>query len=481
MSVDSESVSLVGNQRNQPDLRGNKAPVGVEIDVAGCEVVGEIPTGLHGSFIRNGPNPMFEPVSSYHMFDGDGMLHDVSFGDGQASYKNRWIQSRALGAEISHGSAIYSGLGELSDMPDRSLTGSAGPVKNPANTHIIKHAERLLALWEGGLPTEIADDLSTVGEFNFDGKLQNAMTAHPRLDPRTGEMIFFGYSLFEPYMRYYVADSSGALVHSVDIDLPAPVMMHDMVITEDYSVFLDSPLVFDLANMGKGPLVRWMPENGTRIGVMPRMGTADDLKWFEIEPGHVQHFWNGWQDGNRIELSGCRFDAPDFGIDPTVALDESGSDFVPGRPAQFWVDLDASTAGWEQLDDMGGDFCRFNDDYTGVKSDFAYMSAFDGPPGSAGEFDTIVKYDHSTGERTKWNSGGHVGESVYAADPVGSAEDDGWLVNAVFYEGAQPSQADGGHTEVCVLDARDVAAGPIARVRLPQRIPFGFHANWFPT
>jgi carotenoid cleavage dioxygenase len=476
MSLTSELTTTVTNEANQPDLRGNLAPIGDEVTFDDCTVEGEIPEGLRGSFVRNGPNPAFEPLGSYHMFDGDGMLHGITFDDDGVSYRNRWIRSRGLGAEIAHGSALYPGLGAVLEFPDRELTGDAGPVKNPANTHIIRHAGRWLALWEGGVPTEVTADLETVGEYDFDGRLQGSMTAHPRLDPRTGEMLFFAYSLFAPYLHYHVVDASGALVHSVEIDLPAPVMMHDFIITEDHAVFLDSPIVFDLEAMGKGPLVQWRPENGTRIGVMPRRGTAADLTWFEIEPGHVQHFWNGWVEGNRIEFSGSRFDAPDFGIDPTAPLDEQAADNQPGHPAHFWVDLDAGQAGWEQLDDMSGDFCRFNDDYDGVRSRFAYMSGYGRELGNPGDFDTIVKYDQQTGERTLWESGadGHVGESVFAPDPAGSAEDDGWLINAVHH-------SDTDHTDVCVLDARDVAAGPVARVRMPQRIPFGFHANWFPA
>jgi carotenoid cleavage dioxygenase len=467
-------TSTVVNAANQPDLRGNLMPSAEELTVDRCHVDGTVPTGLRGTFIRNGPNPMFEPLSSYHMFDGDGMLHGVTFGDDGVSYKNRWIRSKGLGAELRNGQAVYSGLSEVMHFPGRELTGDAGPIKNPANTHIIGHAGRLLALWEGGVPTEVTAALDTVGEFDFDGKLVGAMTAHPRLDPSTGELFFFAYSLFEPYLRYHVADASGALIHSVDIDLPAPVMMHDFVVTADHAVFLDTPIVFDLENLGKGPMVNWKPENGTRIGVMPRMGSAEDVRWFEIEPGHVQHFWNGWVDGQRIEFSGSRLAAPDFGIDPTAPLDQQAADNQPGRPAKFWVDLDSGEAGWEQIDDLPGDFCRINDAFTGVPSRYSYMSAFGGDVGDPGDFDTIVKYDQHTGERTMWQSGadGHVGESVFAADPSGSAEDDGWLINAVYYEG-------GDRTDVCVLDARDVEAGPIARVTMPQRIPFGFHANWF--
>ena len=470
-------VTLVGNvtnQEHQPDLEGNLFPVGAEVDVASLAITGELPSGLRGSFVRNGPNPLFQPVGRYHMFDGDGMLHGVTFENGRASYRNRWIRSRGLCAEANLGRAVYPGLSDVMNFPDASLVGDAGPVKNPANTHIVRHAGRYLALWEGGLPTEVTEALETVGEYDFDGKLRGSMTAHPRLDPRTGEMFFFGYSVFEPVIRYYVVDAGGVLVHRVTLDVPAPVMMHDFVITEHHAVFLDSPIVFDVANLGKGPMVQWRPDNGTRIGVLPRLGTADDVRWFEIDPGHVQHFWNGWADGDRIEFSGTRFEHPDFGIDASAALDESTVDNTPPYPARFWVDLAADKAGWEQTDDLGGDFARFNDEFDGVRSRYHYMSAAVAPERRLGDFDSIVRYDDASGDRQIWNAGptGHVGESVFAPDPQGHAEDDGWLVNAVY-----DSATD--RTDICVFEANDVAAGPIARVHLTQRMPFGFHANWF--
>lgn len=470
-----EDLPNVVNAANQPDLRGNLFPVADELTAVPCEIIdGAVPAGLRGQFVRNGPNPMFEPIGAYHMFDGDGMLHGLSFADGAVTYSNRWIRSRGLRAEMRHGAAVYSGLSELGHWPDRELTGDAGPVKNPANTHIIRHAERLLALWEGGLPTEVTAELDTVGEYDFDGRLREAMTAHPRIDPRTGELFFFGYSVMEPRLQYYVADAQGRLVHNTAIDLPAAVMMHDFIITEEHAVFLDSPIVFNLETMGRGPLVEWKPENGTRIGVMPRLGDGADITWYEIDPGHVQHFWNGWLNGSRIEFSGSRLAAPNFGIDPTLPLDQQAADNQPGRPARYWVDLQSGEAGWEHTDDLPGDFCRFNDAFNGVKSSYAYMSAFGGEVGDPGDFDTIVKYDQDTGVRTMWHSGpsGHVGETVFAADPEGSAEDDGWLINAVFDDAT-------GTTDVVVLDARDVEAGPVLRARTPQRIPFGFHANWF--
>jgi carotenoid cleavage dioxygenase-like enzyme len=472
MSSAPESVS---NRSNQPFLSGSLFPVGDEIDVASCTVTGEIPEALRGTFMQNGPNPRFEPLGRYHMFDGDGMLHAISFEDGRVSYRNRWIISNALGAELKHGRALYHGLGEMTKFPDPEIVAEAGPIKNPANTHIVKHAGRYLALWEGGPPTEVKADLETVGLWTFDGKLNGGMTAHPRIDPRTGEMFSFAYSPLPPFLRYFVVDAQGNLVHQIELDIPMGTMMHDFIITDDYAVFIDSPICFNMAALEGGPMVVWKPENGTRIGVLPKFGQPDEMKWFEIENGHVQHFWNGWQEGQKIEFSGTRNPHPEFGLDTEGSLEESSANGEAGRATRFFVDLEKGTAGLEQFDDLEGDFCRFNDAYNGKRSRYHYMGGFAHERGMIGHFDAVVKYDDQTNERTMWYSGKghHIGEAVYADDPARSGEDEGWLL--VLDQDVPNNKSD-----LCILNAQDIAAGPIARIHMPHRLAFGFHVNWFP-
>lgn len=475
MSQVSDRTSQVTNKVGNHYLTGSWRPADHELDVSELVVVGDLPEGLSGEFIRNGPNPMFEPVSEYHMFDGDGMLHKVSFEEGKASYRNRWIVSRGLEVEMRAGRGVYPGLADLANWPDKSVTGDAGPVKNPANTHIIRHAGRYYALWEGGLPTEVDGDLETVGVWDYEGQVDGmlpAMTAHPRLDPRTGEMFSFAYSPFPPYLRYFVIDAAGKLVHKVDLDLPAPVMMHDFLLTEKYAVFLDSPIVLDIANPDGGPVASWMPENGTRLGVMPRTGTADDIRWFEIDPCHVQHFWNAWDDDDRIELRGARWKEVDFGYES----EGRAIDIDPALPARFWIDLAADKAGWEHFDDMGGEMCRFNDDYTGVYNRYDYMGAYSSSRAQLGGFDCVAGYDAVTGQRQVWDFAGEreVGEPVFAPDPNGTDEGDGWILCPTTDRTATVS-------ELTVFEARRIDDGPVAVVRLPQWVPAGFHANWFPS
>src|SRR5262245_52887306 len=196
-----------------PFLQGNFAPWRMEGDAPDLEVIGDLPRDLNGTFYRNGPNPAFEPPGRYHWFDGDGMIHAIRLEDGRASYRNRYVASAGLQEERRAGRATFRGLLDMSftEVPT---------FKNTGNTNIVSHAGALLALMQAPLPTRLAPDtLATIGEYDFGGRLSGPMTAHPKMDPETGEMHFFGYSPFPPYLQYHVADRSGALVRSEAIDL----------------------------------------------------------------------------------------------------------------------------------------------------------------------------------------------------------------------------------------------------------------------
>jgi carotenoid cleavage dioxygenase len=343
-------------------------------------------------------------------------------------------------------------------------------MKNTSNTHTVHHAGRFLALMEAAKPTELSRELETLGEYDFGGKLEGPMTAHPKLDPKTGEMIFIGYSPFPPYLRHHVVDASGAIVHSVAIEIPAPVMMHDFAVTEHYSLFFDAPAVFDVEAMMRNEAgVRWEPKRGTRIGVLPRHGRADEIRWFEIPNCYVVHFFNAWDSGRTIQIYAPAFESMPGGLafDNPVQIEEP-------KPWKWTIDLDAGTVKAEQTDDESGEFPRIDDRRAGRKQRFMYNAlarswAFDF------DFHGVIKYDVEGGRSQRFIHGDTAvsGEHIFAPNPSGTAEDDGWLLTMVTDRATEKS-------DLVVLDARDLAAGPVARVHIPRRVPLGFHANWFP-
>lgn len=451
-----------------PFLTGLLAPVADERDDRHLDVSGELPVGLSGMFVRNGPNPQFAPVGAYHPFDGDGMVHAVYFEDGEVRYRNRWVESKGLLMERRRGQALYGGTAQFT-VPEPDVVAEGGIIKNVANTNTVRHAGRILALLEACLPTEITRELATVGEYDFGGRLSTPFTAHPKIDPISGEMLFFGYSAVPPYLRYHVVSAGGELVHSVDLELPNPVMMHDFAVTERHVVFLDSPVVFDVAALSAGgPLVRWQPEAGTRLGVMPRRGKAADIRWFDVEPQYVVHFFNAWDDGDRVEVRGPRFSRMPGGFQ----FDDPSGGEAP-MPWSWSIDLGSGAVRDAQTDDRGGEFPRVNDDCATRPTRYHY-NCMARTWEFEFEFHGVVKYDGETGAATEhfYADSEVSGEHVFAPDPAGRAEDDGWLLSFVT-----DRATDG--TDLVVLDARDVAAGPVARVHIPRRVPIGFHANWF--
>lgn len=428
-------------------LRGNFAPVHEEITATDLRVEGAIPPELHGTYLRNGPNPPAGDPG--HWFFGDGMLHGIRLEGGKAAwYRNRWVRTRALdeGAQF---------LGT-----DGTLDYTAGK----ANTNIIGHAGRVLALVENAFPTEVTADLETVGVCDFDGTLKGAMTAHPKPCPKTGELHFFGYSFFPPFLVYHVLDASGRLVRSEEIDVRGPTMMHDFAITDRHVVFMDLPIVFDLerAMSGGMPYV-WSHEYGARLGIMPRGGTSADVRWVEIEPCYVFHPANAFESDGKLILDVARY----------PSLWDGGPDSFNSAALHRWsVDLETFGVREEALDDRPIEFPRIDDRLTGEPNRYAYAVAnFRVDSDESGD---LVCYDLRNGSSQvhDFGPGRMPGEGVFA--PAGDGETDGYVL-AFVYDHARNG------SDFVILDAGNISAPPVARVELPQRVPFGFHGNWIPT
>jgi carotenoid cleavage dioxygenase len=453
-----------------PFLQGNFAPWRMEGDAPDLTVIGELPRELHGTYYRNGPNPAFEPIGRYHWFDGDGMVHAIRIADGRAHYRNRWVASDGLKEERAAGHALYPGLLDMG-------AAEAPRFKVTANTNTVFHAGRLLALVESSPPTELdARSLTTRGLYDFAGKLGAPMTAHPKLDPVSGEMLFFGYSPFPPYLTYCVVDASGAIVHSEPIDLAWPSMIHDFAVTERHTVFLLCPIVFDFAQAAAGGSVfSWQPERGTRIGVLPRRGTSADVRWFETDPCYVFHPLNAYDDGDEVVVDVHRYEQLLF-MNPTTAADAATRDSQVARLHRFRLDRARGGLRSEPLDDHEGEFPRVDDRLVGRRHRFGYFAAA-GPEGNASlrpEFTAVAKIDLERGGRVELRShgaGNGCGEPVFVPRHDGAAEDDGYVLYLVYDDARRAS-------ELVLADARDFTGEPVARVLLPHRVPYGFHGNW---
>ncbi len=431
-----------------PHLIGAYAPVPDEASVTALEVTGAIPPELTGWYLRNGPNPA--AAASAHWFLGDGMVHGVRLESGRATaYRNRWVRT----------STFTRGARSRDEHGRRDLAAGV------ANTHVVRHAGRTLALVESSLPYELTlapgRELETVGPHDFGGRLRTAMTAHPKTCPVTGELHFFGYGSRErPYLTYHRADAAGRLTVSRPVEVAAPTMMHDFHLTAGHVVFMDLPVLFDRSRSASGAPgmpYTWSPRYGARLGVLDRRDPHGPVRWFEIAPCYVFHTLNAHEADGRLVLHVIRYDRLGDG----VGLDDAGTLW------RWTVDPASGTVREEQLDDRGAEFPRIDDRLAGLPADRGHATT--GVPGGA-----VHRYDLRTGavDSHVFGAGRTPGEAVFvpADDRAGGP---GWLM-AFVYDAATD------RSDLVILDADRLHGPAVAAVHLPRRVPAGFHGNWLP-
>ncbi|MGN6514575.1 MAG: carotenoid oxygenase family protein [Rhizomicrobium sp.] len=457
--------------RINPYLTGNFAPVRSEDDFSDLPVKGEIPRELNGSYYRNGPNPQFEPRDpNHHWFAGDGMIHGFHVENGTVSYRNRYVHTAKYLIEKEAGRSLFGTFGNPMTS-DPSVIGKDGGV---GNTNVIWHGGRLLALEEGHNPFEL--NPVTLESLGYRDYTREALrfTAHPKIDPETGEMVYFGYSagpgFFSNKLAYGVADKNGNVTRLDMFDAPFCSMVHDFFVTRSYALFPVLPLTGDLTRAMNGkPAFAWEPEKGSHIGVMRRDGNVDSIRWFTTDACYVFHPMNMWEDGDRIYVDVMQYEnAPLF----------PNADGSPGKPAaarlsRWTFDLtgNSNAIKREYLDDLDGEFPRLDERRAGLSYRHGYFAA-DSRSTSKVLFDSIAHIDHRTGRKQVHTfADGSPGEPVFVPRSADAPEGDGFLVATLYRPSTDKSS-------FVVFDAQNVAKGPIGEAMLPRRVPFGFHGNW---
>lgn len=463
-----------GNGSRGARLAGNFAPVAVETDLPELVVRGALPRELNGTLFRNGPNPRF-PAADAHWFVGDGMVHAFTLADGRARYRNRWVRTPKWLAEDAAGRSLYHGFGQL--RPD--VPAGAGGDGGVANTNVLRHGGRLLALEEGHLPMALDPaTLATEGYEDFGGRVQGPFTAHPRIDPVTGELLFFGYHAggrFSATMSWGAIAADGTATRFERFEAPFASMVHDFAATAKHLLFPVLPLTGSLERARRGqPAYAWEPALGSHVGIMRRAGGASSMRWFHGEACYVFHLMNAWEDGDRIladvmEMAAPPFPRPDGS--PAQAGDRRA------RLCRWTFDLSGGSDQFERrfLDDLDGEFPRIDDRRSGLANRHGWYAA--GRPGLLdGSYDTVAHMDFATGRRAVHllPEGDATSEPVFVPRRPGAAEGDGWLL-AVAWRAAV------GRSDLLVFEATGVEHGPVATVELPVRVPFGLHGNWVPA
>lgn len=459
-------------------LVGNFAPVRRETTSGALPVTGGLPRFLDGVYVRNGPNPISDPdPHSYNWFVADGMVHGVRLRNGHAEwYRNRYVRSGHV-CEVRGVPAPPAG----------AMDTRLGP-----NTNVVRHAGRNLVLTEGGpAPFEISDELETVGPCDFGGTLDGAYSAHPRVDPRTGELHALSYFWrWNRHVRYTVTNSTGVTTTEVRVPVPGRPMIHDFALTDNYAVVLDLPVTYSARNLGRAhgtgsrapdvglpgatgrrPLAveapaaafpyAWNDGYAARVGLLDRRPpVTGSVRWFDVEQCFVFHMLNAHEDGDKVVVDVVRRDR---------AFVTGADDSTPFLE-RWTLGLTSGAVTRTRLDDRAQEFPRINDSLAGSAHRFGYLVAVEGAGGRSVR-NAVVKQDVVSGGSVvhALDPGDEPSEFCFVPDPEGSDEDDGVLLGYVFV-------ASTGLTDLVVLAAQTMEQ--LARVHLPVRVPHGFHGNW---
>lgn len=481
-----------------PFLTGNAAPVFTEVSAADLPVRGALPEELrNGVFLRNGPNPEFVPTGKYHWFDGAGMLHAVVVADGRVGYANSFARTPRFLAESAAKRTLYPSLGDLdgyvgfAKFAFSKLLQTVGLIPAleerksfTANTNVVQINGEIYGLVEADLPfkfrlstartegkQEGKPNLTSVGYEDFGGAWQYPFTAHPKQDPRTGETVFFGSYTGRAELQFGVLDAAGRLTSSLTVPVSGPLFAHDCAVTATRTVALDLPFYFRPEDTVRrnGPAVRFDATRPARFGVFPRHArSVSAVQWFNASSAYIYHTVNAWDEGkDQVVLHAVRYASVDFYFAESMPF------------PQLWeyrFDLRTGATAERLLADVSVEFPRVNERLLGRPTRYAYAATLRRPV----LVDGIVKVDLRTGEvvgRITYAEGRYGGECNFVPesdDPAAIApEDAGYLVTIVYDTATDAS-------EFVVFDARTMAPEPVAAVRLPQRVPYGFHGNWVP-
>ena len=466
---------------DHPYLNGAWTPVFEEWHDDDCRVVGRIPDDLDGVYLRNTQNPVHEPLGKYHPFDGDGMLCSMRFRNGHAAFRNRFIRTRGFVTEQETGRALWSGIAEMPPRSDRPGWGAQGSLKDASSTDVCVHGGRALTSFYqcGELYASDPVTLDQYGAVGWGGQFpREGVSAHGAVDHDRDELLWFGYSREAPYLRCGAVSRGGDPLETVDVPLPGPRLPHAMMHTPNWYVLNDFPLFWDTEPMSRGIFAARLHDLPSRFALVRRRAPAGTqrIRWFEAGPTYVLHFTNAREEGDEVVLDGYRQQQPMppalAGAPKPYAQMMAYLDLHSMKP-QLWrwrFDLRTGSTREERLDETFCEFGSINRRWHGRANRFVYsMTA---TPGWF-LFDGLIKQDLLTGrhESVRFGPGVFGSETPFVPRAGAQAEDDGWLVTYV-------TDMNENRAECWIYAAQSLASGPIARVRLPLRIPSGTHACW---
>jgi all-trans-8'-apo-beta-carotenal 15,15'-oxygenase len=419
-----------------------------------------------------------------HPFDGDGMISRIAFRDGKAHYCNRYVRTEGYVKEQAAGKPLYRGVFGTQKPGGFFANAFDLRLKNIANTHVVYWGDRLLALWEAAQPHRLDPyTLDTTGLDDLDGLLQpgQAFAAHPRIDPgdatRPSRLINFSIKTgLSSTITMLEFDTEGNLAHSYNHVIPGFTFIHDCAITPNYVVFFQNPvsfnpLMFVMGMKGAAECIQFNPKQPTKIIVIPRDGQRP-LQTVEAPASFVFHHVNAFERAGNLVI-----DSISYGqfpsLDEGMTYNEVDFDRVPaGQVFRFTVDLAAGTATSDCVIDRSCEFPTLHPNQVGRDYRYLYIGAAHHATGNA-PLQALLKRDLATGAEQLWSEAprGFMGEPIFVPRSDSTVEDDGWVLCLTYNAARQCS-------DLIILDAQQIATGPIARLKLRHHVPYGLHGSF---
>lgn len=445
---------------------------------------GAVPAWLRGSYYVNGPARFTRGEFRYrHWLDGDGMVRAVHFRDGEARFVSRFVRTRKLMAEEKAGAPVYRTFGTAfpGDVLRREVM-----LEPPVNVSVYMLGEKLLAFAEQSIPLELDPvTLETRGEFDCQGKLNEVtpFAAHAKLCPKTGRLVNFGisFSASHPSLYLYEINPDGSLAGRRRFPVDAPHTNHDFAVSAHHAAFFLSPLEMDFERFwGEGISViealKWRPEKGSYILVVPRLGCEDESFVIRRDGGHCLHLVNAFETGRILNLDVVEFGRPIYPEYQPVPVFYQTVD--RGVPVRYRIDLDAKSLldRVEMTYDRSPDFPSLDSRLLGAEYEDFWMLGLSsaGKPGRK-FFDELVRLNWSCNGAAgvyRTTAGVYLGgEPVFIAQPDGP----GGLIMIQEFDAALD------RVSFLLFDAFQVEAGPIARLPLRHKTHPGFHSSFQPA
>ncbi|MEO6340235.1 MAG: carotenoid oxygenase family protein [Caulobacteraceae bacterium] len=433
-----------------------------EAEIFDCEVVGEVPRELNGSFYRCGGDHLYPTMENDNLNNGDGVMAAFHFEDGYVDFIQRYVKTERFLLERKNRRRLYGAYRNgYADDPQTAGTDR----DNTGNTTAFVHHGKLFALREDSIPYELDPiTLETLGLPAFRSQLRTkTMSAHPKIDPVTGEWWSYGQfseKRFEGEMSLHVIDKDGQVIREEEFSLPYPGMTHDWAVTREHLIFHILPYTVDTERLKTGgDFYAFDASRPPMFGIMPRSGTTQDLRWFPVPGAGVAHFMNAFTEGDKVQVDGSTHSGHFF----TFFEEVHGrrADFEAGTFSRITFDLATGEVSVRPLSNSpGGGMPEVDDRFAMLPYRYGYSSSRTG----------LVRYDTVTGGRQDYETEGQAQEPVFVPRSPEAPEGDGFLLSVV----ARP----GNRADLVILDAMKMDAEPLAVVRLPFSQPWLFHGAW---